>query len=85
MKKEAKLQVKISTPREILYEGEADSVSSVNSQGDFDILPFHANFVTLVQKEPIRVKIGSREKQFSFKNAVIHTDNSIVRVYGDVE
>lgn len=79
------LQVKISTPTEIVFEGEAESVSSTNSQGNFDILPFHANFVTLVQKEPIRVKSGGREKQFSFKNAVIHTNKSIVNIYGDVE
>ena len=79
------LEVKISTPLEVLFEGDADSVSSVNSQGKFDILPLHANFVTLVQGEPIRVKMDGREKQFSFKNAVIHTTNNTVRIYGDVE
>jgi len=46
------LQVKISTPTEVLWEGEAASVSSVNSQGTFDILPKHANFVTLVKGDP---------------------------------
>jgi len=84
MNEDLRLQVKISTPTEVIFEGEASSVSSVNSQGNFDILPLHSNFVTLVQDEPIRVKIDSVEKQFSFKNAVIHTNNSSVRIYGDV-
>ena len=85
MNTDYQLQVKISTPTEILFEGEADSVSSKNSQGSFDILPLHANFVTLVQGEAIKVKMKSREKQFAFKNAVIHTNRNSVRIYADVE
>lgn len=78
------LTVRVSTPTEILWEGEADSVSGENSQGKFDILPLHANFITLVQNTPVVIRQEKGEKQFSFKNAVIHTDNSVVRVYGDV-
>ena len=85
MAKEAPvLKVKISTPTDLLWEGEALSVSSVNSQGAFDILPQHANFVTLVKGEPIAVRTDTRERQYSFKDAVIHTDQSVVRIYGDV-
>jgi F0F1-type ATP synthase epsilon subunit len=78
------IKVKISTPTDVLWEGEAESVSSINSQGPFDILPKHANFVTLVQGEPISVRSDQRERQYSFKNAVIHTDKDSVRIYGDV-
>lgn len=78
------LTVKVSTPKEIIWEGEAQSVSSENSQGVFDILPFHANFVTLIQNKAIVVRTNVREKQFSFTNAVIHTEDSKVRIYGDV-
>lgn len=83
-KKGPRLQVRVSTPTEVLWEGEADSVSGENSQGKFDILPLHANFITLVQDTPIIIRMEAREKQFSFKNAVIHTDESVVKVYGDV-
>ena len=78
------VNVKISTPTDVLWEGLAESVSSVNSQGPFDILAKHANFVTLVQGEPISVRTDQRERQYSFKNAVIHTDKDSVRIYGDV-
>ena len=78
------ITVKISTPTDVLWEGEAVSVSSVNSQGPFDILAQHANFVTLVQGEPISVKTELRERQYSFRNAVIHTSNNSIRIYGDV-
>lgn len=78
------MSVKISTPTNVLWEGEAISISSVNSQGAFDILPRHANFVTLIKANPIIVRDGHREKQYSFTNAVIHTDKGMVRIYGDV-
>lgn len=50
------LNVKIFSPTQTIFEGEAVSISSVNSMGKFDILPFHANFITLVQKTPIIVR-----------------------------
>lgn len=83
-KKEQSLQVRVSTPTAVLWEGEADSVSGENSQGKFDILPLHANFITLIQDTPVIIRQKAQEKQFTFKNAVIHTDSDVVRVYGDV-
>lgn len=50
------LNVKIFSPTQTIFEGEAVSISSVNSVGKFDILPFHANFITLVQKNPIIIR-----------------------------
>lgn len=59
------LKVKILSPTQTIFDGEAVSVSSVNTDGKFDILPFHANFITLVQKKPIflRVKKKAEDKQ----------------------
>lgn len=78
-------QVKVSTPTKVLFEGEADSVSSENTQGNFDVLAHHGDFVTLIQQKPIIIRVEGREKQFSFKNAVIHVSNNLLKVYGDVE
>jgi len=55
------LTVKILSPTQTLYDGEAYSVSSVNSLGKFDILPYHANFITLVQKNSIILRIEKKE------------------------
>ena len=79
------LHVKVSTPTKVLFEGVAESVSSENTQGNFDILPYHADFVTLIQRKAIVIRTEGREKQFSFKNAVIHVTKNKLRIYGDVE
>lgn len=51
------LNVKIISPTQTIFDGEALSISSVNSLGKFDILPFHANYITLVQKNPIILRV----------------------------
>lgn len=51
------LKVKVLSPNQILFQGLALSISSKNSFGNFDILPYHANFITLVQNQPITIRI----------------------------
>jgi hypothetical protein len=55
------LTVKIISPTQTIYDGEAYSISSVNSLGKFDILPYHANFITLVQKVPIILRVKKKD------------------------
>ncbi len=45
---EAILEVRILDPVNVIYQGLANSVSSTNAMGPFDILPFHSNFITLI-------------------------------------
>ena len=61
------LTVKIISPTQTIFDGEAYSISSVNSLGKFDILPYHANFITLVQKSPIFLRV--RKKGTEDQNA----------------
>lgn len=74
------LQVKILTPLAMLFEGKAFSVSSVNSDGRFDILPQHANFITLIEGQPVELRDTRRVmKVFNFSQAIIyHKDNQVI-------
>lgn len=55
------LKVKILSPTQTIYDGEALSVSSTNSTGKFDILPYHANFITLIQKNPVILRVRKND------------------------
>lgn len=80
------LHVIIKSPTEIVWEGEASSVSSENSAGPFDILPEHANFVTLIENKPIFVERDPHKKQeFTFTRAVILAQNNQVSIYTHIE
>lgn len=85
MARDDTIEVKITSPREIVWQGRAAAVSSENSQGPFDILPDHANFVTLVKDTPIVLHFkNNKSEQFSFKRAVVHNENNTVTVYAEL-
>ena len=79
------LRVIVSTPDEQIWEGKAKSVSSENSAGPFDILPQHANFVTIIKGKPIVVRTqDGTEKTFTYKNAVMTVAEDKVSIYNDI-
>ncbi len=79
------IHVRISKASQVVWEGDATGVSSVNSSGPFDILPLHANFLSLVQGHPIVVHIqGQKDKMYKFRQAVVHVQNNEARIYVDI-
>lgn len=78
------LTVKIMSPREVLFDGLALAVSSENSQGKFDIIPQHANFITIVEKNPIVIlKPDKTQQSFTFAQAIIYHVKNQVTIYAD--
>ena len=78
------LAVAIYTPEGTLWSGDAESVSSVNSEGPFDILPDHANFLTLIARAPISIVAQDGMKEFSLERAVLYISGNVVSVYASV-
>lgn len=80
------LTVRIISPKQVVFQGQAVSISSTNSAGNFDILPKHANFITLVEKSPIIIrKTDGKNVQYSFPIAIIYNENNLVNIYTDIE
>lgn len=77
--------VTITNTEERLWEGMAQSVSSKNSAGQFDILSRHANFVTMIKNEPIVIKAKMKEDRvFKYKTAVLSVKDNKVEIYSDI-
>ena len=79
-----KLKVKINSPAKILWEGEAEWVSSINSQGPFDILPLHTNFVTIIENQKIRINTGKEVTEYTFPHSVIYAHSNHVFIYTNI-
>lgn len=78
------LNVKVWTPKESLFLGKARSVSSKNSQGNFDILAGHANFISIVEGQPVIIVDEKGEKhEFAFSQAIIYNNKDNVSVYAN--
>lgn len=88
------LHVRIISPQQLILDTEANSVSSKNPQGSFDILPQHANFITLINNSPIVVRparnanasvaggaTGQKPLVFKFPLAIILTRENKVDIY----
>lgn len=76
------LHIRIISPQKLLLDTEAQSVSSKNSQGPFDILPQHANFITLVEDSPIIVRLtNSKPLVFKFPLAIITNMSNKINIY----
>lgn len=80
----ASLKLRIVSGTQPVWEGNVQSVTSKNSEGVFDILPMHANFITLVGEDPITVITTEGTKlSWNFKQSVIYVNNNEVKVYAD--
>ena len=75
------LAVSVKATEKLLWKGEADSVSSTNSQGPFDILPMHSNFISVIESKPIIIRVGKEKKEYSFPFSVIYAHENIVQIF----
>ncbi len=75
------LSVKILDLENVLYEGMAKSVSSINDKGSFDVLPLHSNFITLIEKRVIVEKDTKNKLSFDITSGVLICKQNQVRIY----
>lgn len=76
------LRVRIISPQQLILDTQAQAVSSKNLQGPFDILPQHANFITLIENSPIVVRIkGQKPLIFKLPLAIILVTENKVNIY----
>lgn len=83
------LHVKISSPEKEFFNGVAYSVSSVNSTGKFDILPGHANFITVIENSPIILRqkqtgLPAGRQEYTFPVAILSVANNQVNIYTNI-
>ncbi len=79
-----KLKVKVFSPYQIFYQGDAASVSAINQTGPFDVLYDHANFFSLVTAGNVTVDTGFSKLDFPATRGIIKVTNNIVTFFLDV-
>jgi F0F1-type ATP synthase epsilon subunit len=82
--KEEFLNVKvfwIPLTKEVFFKGRAKSISSQNPLGKFDVLPKHANFITLIFNELTIITDKGEKIFYQFKKGVLEVTENKVNVF----
>ncbi len=77
----ADLNVVVRSRSKIYFEGSAKIVSSNNETGVFDVLPHHANFITLVGKFVTVILADGGEQRFEIDKGVMRVFEDKVDIY----
>lgn len=73
------LTVIARAPFEVYYEGDALSVSAINRVGEFDVLPGHADFFSVLKPCEVLIETTGDPVQFTINNGIITTrDNEVM-------
>jgi len=80
------LSVLIKNATTTLFEGKASAVSSVNEKGDFSILPFHANFISMIKEKIVVYPISGEKKEIKINDhGVLNVQSNNVSVFLGIE
>jgi F0F1-type ATP synthase epsilon subunit len=76
-----KLEVSIRSALQSYFKDKAQTVTSYNDTGMFDILPQHANFVSIIKDRIIIDKGMQTQKEFKIERGVLSVRKDRVDVY----
>lgn len=75
------VHVKVISPSQVFYEGPAESISAKNKVGDFDILPNHAHFFSLLTEGDIVVNTGGQQLRFPAQHGIVKVTDNVVTLF----
>ena len=78
-----RLKVRIFSPNQTYFEGDALSLSARNATGPFDVLPGHVNFFCLIDQCQISLDAGYQKFDFPANRGVLKVTNDMVTVFLD--
>lgn len=76
--------VKVYAPYKVYFEGEANSISAASLTGNFDILPQHHNFITLLIACDVVIRTPTHEETIRIQGGIMHVKADRVVVFLDI-
>ena len=65
----------------LVYSGFVKSLSGTNSEGNFDILPLHENFASLIDGPILIVDENGNRRELAVGKALVEASNNLVKVF----
>lgn len=76
-----KLSVIARAPFMLYFEGDADVITAKNRIGEFDVLPSHADFFSMLTPCEVIIENGDHSTSFPISNGIITVRNNIVMLF----
>ncbi len=73
--------LKVLSRDNLIFNGVCNTVTSFNSVGEFDVLEFHANFISMISKYVVIDKNLSTEKRIPLEKGVLSSKGPEVEVF----
>lgn len=74
------MKLKIITPEETLFDGEAEAATFPGLAGSFDVLPHHAPLITALRKGVIRYRVENKEYEQAVGSGFVKVENDELSV-----
>lgn len=78
------MHVKVYSPFQTYFDDVAQSISGVNETGNFDILPRHHNFITLLSAGNLVIRTQTDKRTIKISRGMMHVKADQVIVFLDV-
>ncbi len=79
------MNVKVYSPSRVYFDGLAFSVTAVNATGEFDVLPKHHRFISLIDECDLIIRsVGEGNRKISISGGMMHVKEDRVAVFLDI-
>lgn len=75
------ISLTVKSREKTLFKGKVSSLSSTNQKGVFDILPLHANFITLVNQKVTVVTDQGLTQEIIVSNGILRFSENAVEIF----
>jgi F0F1-type ATP synthase epsilon subunit len=79
------MQVKVYSPSKVYYAGRAFSITATNATGEFDVLPQHHRFISLLDECQLMVRTTKHGNQkINISGGLMHVRENRVIIFLDI-
>ena len=75
------VKLSVLTRQAVLFEGEVETISSVNDKGIFDVLEQHTSFISLIKDKIVIHTLDGKEQEMKIQDGIMRVYKNEVSVF----
>lgn len=76
-----RLYLRVINREKVVYDGEVESVSSVNDKGEFDVLALHSRFISIIQDRLVIRELDGSVVEQKVEKGIMRVHEKGVQVF----